>query len=62
MISEEQLDMLRVNGTKVRVRRDDDPANDVKGIVVAWDDECVLLRKQNRKIVRLSREYTIETI
>ncbi len=62
MITEEQLDSLRVSGTKVCVKRDSDPANDVKGVVVAWDDEFVLLRKQNRKIVKLDRTYHIEPL
>ena len=36
MINEEQLDRYRVDGTLLRVVRDADPKNDVKGIVVAW--------------------------
>ncbi|WP_282936666.1 hypothetical protein [Paenibacillus sp. RC67] len=57
MISEEQLDHYRVEGTKLRVVRDADPVNDVKGIVVAWDDTTVMIRKQNRRIVKLDRSY-----
>ncbi|WP_028547819.1 hypothetical protein [Paenibacillus sp. UNC451MF] len=57
MISEEQLDHYRVEGTKLRVVRDADPVNDVKGIVVAWDDKTVMIRKQNRRIVKLDRSY-----
>ncbi|GAA4863242.1 hypothetical protein GCM10023310_48370 [Paenibacillus vulneris] len=57
MISEEQLDRYRIEGTKLRVVRDADPANDVKGIVVAWDDATVMIRKQNRRIVKLDRSY-----
>lgn len=60
MISEEQLDQYRVNGTQIRVIRDADPANDVTGIVVAWDDESVLIRKRNRRVVKLSRTYTFQ--
>ncbi|MFE5319148.1 hypothetical protein ACFQ88_10600 [Paenibacillus sp. NPDC056579] len=57
MISEEQLDQYRIDGTKLRVVRDADPVNDVKGIVVAWDDTTVMIRKQNRRIVKLDRRY-----
>lgn len=57
MISEEQLDHYRMEGTKLRVVRDADPVNDVKGIVVAWDDTSVMIRKQNRRIVKLDRRY-----
>ncbi|ANE48265.1 hypothetical protein SY83_20450 [Paenibacillus swuensis] len=57
MITEEQLDHYRVEGTKLRVIRDALEENDVKGIVVAWDDDSVMLRKQNRKIVKLDRSY-----
>jgi len=57
MINEEQLDRYRVDGTLLRVVRDADPKNDVKGIVVAWDDATVMIRKQNRRIVKLDRGY-----
>lgn len=57
MISDETLDRYRQEGVKIRVERDADPANDVKGIVVAWDEDTVLLRKQNRKLLKLPREY-----
>jgi RNase P/RNase MRP subunit p29 len=57
MISEEQLDQYRIEGTKLRVVRDADPKNDVRGIVVAWDDKSVAIRKQNRNIVKLNRAY-----
>lgn len=57
MINEEQLDRYRVEGTLLRVVRDADPKNDVKGIVVAWDDTTVMIRKQNRRIVKLDRGY-----
>ncbi|TDF95901.1 hypothetical protein [Paenibacillus piri] len=57
MISEELLDQYRVEGTLLRVVRDADPKNDVKGIVVAWDDETVMIRKQNRRIVKLDRNH-----
>ncbi|GAB2696764.1 hypothetical protein ACFQWB_12135 [Paenibacillus thermoaerophilus] len=57
MVSEEELEKYRIEGLKVRVVRDADPANDVRGIVVAWDDRHVLIRKPNRNVVKLSREY-----
>ncbi|WP_040951552.1 hypothetical protein [Gorillibacterium massiliense] len=60
MISDEELDRFRLEGTKVRVIRDADEANDVKGIVMAWGDEHVLIRKQNRKLVKLERSYTFQ--
>lgn len=58
MITDEELDRLRQEGTKVRVVRDADEANDVRGIVVAWDDRTVLIRKANRRVVKLDRSYT----
>lgn len=57
MITEEQLDRYRQEGTLLRVVRDADRANDVKGIVVAWDERQVLLRKPNRRVVTLDRGY-----
>ena len=60
MISEETLDQYRLSGTLVRVVRDASPDNDVYGFVVAWDDKEFLLRKRNRKVVKLSREYLIQ--
>jgi hypothetical protein len=60
MISEEQLDDYRVNGTLLRVVRDISPENDVKGIVVAWNDQEVMIRKANRKIVKLDRGYLFQ--
>jgi RNase P/RNase MRP subunit p29 len=60
MITDDQLDQFREIGTKLRVIRDIDPINDVKGIVVAWDDHSVLIRKQNRKVIKLVRSYTFQ--
>lgn len=60
LISEDELDRYRIEGIKVRVIRDADPVNDVKGIVLAWNDEQVMIRKQNRKIVKLDRNYRIQ--
>ncbi|KIL34985.1 hypothetical protein SD70_32315 [Gordoniibacillus kamchatkensis] len=57
MISDEQLDQYRVAGTMLRVVRDADPVNDVRGIVVAWDAELVMIRKPNRRLVKLDRRY-----
>jgi hypothetical protein len=57
MITDEQLDEYRIAGTLLRVVRDADPANDVKGIVVAWDADVVMIRKPNRRLVKLDRRY-----
>lgn len=62
MITEEELDKWRMEGTKVRVVRDDDPRNDIRGIVLAWDDDVVLIRKPNRKVVKLDRHYRYEPV
>ncbi len=62
MISDEQLESLRQSGAKVRVIRDANPENDVRGYVVAWDDREVLIRRPNRRVIKLSREYTFESI
>lgn len=62
MITEEQLDLFRLNGTMVRVVRDQLEENDVVGIVVAWDEEQVMVRKANRRIVKLSRMYRYEPV
>lgn len=58
-VSDEQLDQYRIDGTKVRVVRDTLQMNDVRGIVVAWDDEFVLIRRPNRRVVKLRRSYAI---
>ncbi|ALS28509.1 hypothetical protein ABEV74_08880 [Paenibacillus cisolokensis] len=57
MVSEEQLDRFRQSGETVRVVRDGIESNDVLGIVVAWDDESVVIRKPNRRVVKVSRRY-----
>ncbi|NDI36454.1 hypothetical protein [Chengkuizengella sediminis] len=57
MINDERLNEYRVSGILIRVIRDNDEKNDVKGNVVAWDSEVVMIRKRNRKMVKLSREY-----
>ncbi|NIK68326.1 hypothetical protein [Paenibacillus sp. BK033] len=60
MISEEQLDRFRQSGEKIRVVRDEMEVNDVVGIVVAWDDSTVVIRRHNRRVVKLSRNYRFE--
>ncbi|MGF7045765.1 hypothetical protein J2T13_000225 [Paenibacillus sp. DS2015] len=60
MITDEQLDAYRVNGDKLRVVRDGLESNDVKGIVVAWNSEQVMIRRQNRKVVKLDRSYSYQ--
>ncbi|WP_068619670.1 hypothetical protein [Paenibacillus tuaregi] len=60
MISDEQLDAYRLSGEKVRVVRDALPENDVRGIVVAWSDTQVMIRRPNRNIVKLDRNYTYQ--
>ncbi|WP_138752002.1 hypothetical protein [Paenibacillus sinopodophylli] len=58
MISEEQLDKFRVSGETIRVVRDAIEANDVHGIVVAWDDTSVVIRRPSRRVVKLSRSHS----
>ncbi|AZK49133.1 hypothetical protein [Paenibacillus lentus] len=60
MISDEQLNEYRLSGKKVRVVRDAIPENDIRGIVVAWDDTHVLIRRPNRNVVKLDRNYIIQ--
>jgi hypothetical protein len=59
-MDEQQLDRYRLDGTKVRVIRDALEQNDVVGIVVAWDDASILIRRPNRKVVKLDRSYRIQ--
>lgn len=60
MITDEQLDAYRIEGIKVRIVRDADPANDIRGLIVAWDDESIVVRRPNRKVVKLSRNYLVQ--
>jgi sRNA-binding regulator protein Hfq len=60
VITDDQLNQYRENGTKLRIIRDEDAINDVRGIVVAWDEHTVLIRKQNRKVLKLSRDYVYQ--
>ncbi|MCA0753697.1 hypothetical protein KP806_01430 [Paenibacillus sp. N4] len=57
MVSEQKLDEYRISGEKIRVVRDGMEVNDVIGIVVAWDDATVVIRRPNRRVVKLSRDY-----
>lgn len=52
-----RLDEWRREGTKVRIVRDANPDNDIRGIVIAWNETDVLVRKQNRKVVKMARAY-----
>jgi hypothetical protein len=60
VITDDQLNQYRESGTKLRVIRDEDAINDVRGIVVAWDEHFVLIRKMNRKVLKLSRDYVYQ--
>ncbi|HZG88021.1 hypothetical protein [Paenibacillus sp.] len=63
MISEEQLDRYRIDGTLLRVVRDANRDNDVRGYVVAWDESSVLIRKRStRRLVKLDRRYVYQPI
>lgn len=59
MLSDEQLNAYRDAGIRMRVIRDNNEQNDVKGIVVAWNDDTVMIRKQNRRVVQLPRNYAM---
>lgn len=60
MMTDEQLNEYRISGEKVRVIRDAIASNDIRGIVVAWDDTHVLIRRPNRSVVKLDRNYQIQ--
>lgn len=60
MISDEQLDQYRVDSTKIRIVRDALEQNDVVGIVVAWDDTHMLIRRPNRRVVKVKRDYLLQ--
>ena len=59
MLTDEQLNDYRQSGTKVRVIRDNLESNDVRGVVVAWNDKELIIRKQNRNVVKLPRTYAV---
>ncbi|WP_410511783.1 hypothetical protein PaeBR_17200 [Paenibacillus sp. BR2-3] len=60
MISDEQLNNYRISGEKIRVVRDGLESNDVKGIVLAWDEAQVMIRRPNRRVVKLDRNYLFQ--
>jgi hypothetical protein len=60
MISDEQLDAYRISGEKIRVIRDALESNDVKGIVLAWDESQVMVRRPNKRVVKLDRNYVYQ--
>jgi len=61
MISDEALDAYRIDGTLLRVVRDANRDNDVRGFVVAWDESAVLIRKRStRRLVKLDRRYVYQ--
>ncbi|MEY9092820.1 hypothetical protein [Paenibacillus sp. RC84] len=60
MISDEQLDQYRIDGTLLRIVRDADPRNDIRGYVVAWNESSVAIRKRSRKLVQLDRKYVYQ--
>ncbi len=59
-MNEEQLNQYREEGTKIRIVRDALEQNDVVGIVVAWDDEYVLIRRPNRRVIKVKRGYPMQ--
>lgn len=61
MISDEALNAYRLSGEKVRVIRDGLASNDVVGIVLAWDEQQVMIRRPNRRVVKLDRSYRIQS-
>ncbi|MCM3747185.1 hypothetical protein M3223_07425 [Paenibacillus pasadenensis] len=60
-VDENLLDEYRQSGEKVRVVRDEMEQNDVVGIVVAWDDDSVMIRRPNKRVVKLSRSYSYQS-
>lgn len=62
MISDDQLDKYRIEGTKLRVIRDSEEANDIKGYVMAWNDTTVMIKKQNRRVLKLDRNYQYQPL
>lgn len=58
--SDLRLNEWRQSGELVRVIRDSNEINDVIGRVVAWDEDIVLIRKFNKRMVKVKRDYRIE--
>lgn len=54
---DDRLNELRLSGKLVRIVRDAVPENDVIGYVVAWDETDVLIRKRNRKVIKVAKTY-----
>ena len=61
-LTDETLEALRLRGERVRVVRDINPENDVVGLVVAWNEQELLIRKPNKKVVKLKRSYQIQAL
>lgn len=59
-VSDDRLNEMRLSGTLIRVVRDAVPENDVIGTVVAWDETDVLVRKRNRKVLKVSKRYQFD--
>lgn len=62
MISDEQLDAYRISGERIRVVRDGLPSNDIRGIVLAWDETQVMIRRPNKHVVKLDRRYLYQPV
>jgi RNase P/RNase MRP subunit p29 len=62
MVDDQQLDALRLTGERIRVVRDVNPENDVLGWLVAWNDQEIIVRKANKKVVKLKRSYAIQSV
>lgn len=60
MISDEELDAFRLSGEKVRVIRDALQSNDVRGIILAWNETQVMVRRPNKHVVKLDRNYIFQ--
>jgi hypothetical protein len=60
-LTDDQFNQYRLESTLLRVVRDANPDNDVRGIVVAWDDQHVLIRKRGSKnLLKLDRRYVYQ--
>jgi hypothetical protein len=62
MISDSVLNEYRLEATQIRVVRDADEINDVKGTIIAWDNDTLLIRRKNRRVVKLPRKYLIQPL
>ncbi len=61
LITDDLLENWRLKGELVRVIRDVNIENDVIGLVAAWNDQQLLIRKRNKKVVELARSYYIQS-